>query len=347
MSLKYEVYRYTHIAYHTRRYIKSLRDLNCNVPKDLTVRLRIYSNSTTISDNDKVKLLLEQLSLDNEITESIKLVTIRYCTTKMKRSIIHSNISIVHNELRTGGHKFIITGSVEHMTVNIKLSINKYMYNKLRDQHIGTNEFDDDLVMFLLRNDSLMSSTFPNSASSMHCAIPDDLYKILYDTYHFSMELFASPINARSKVFCSGNPEIDRYFGSIGKLNCSNLDIIDYEGKSHVLEEGVYECNPPYVLELCDDVADSIIKKCKSGKYTFICCFPLWLKPIAHFHEVLDNTKYLKQKVILEPDKHIFKPGDNWVEGKDQSDINPTFGNTIYIISSDNKCPTFNYTQHL
>ena len=65
-------------------------------------------------------------------------------------------------------------------------------------------------------------------------------------------ECFASPLNAYFANFCSAFVDTDRWFGSRGSF-------FDFAPR-----EGSYECNPPFVDEVC------------------VCSLPLHSKSIFH-----------------------------------------------------------------
>lgn len=306
---------------------------NSKPPKDLATRLYMFSNSTDTTKDEKVKLINDMLGNDKRVNTLV----VDYVDKISKNSLYHekNRLTIEVERIKDDWH-FEITGFKDPRT-SIKLDLRNEAYDKLANRYSiinGKKMSTRILIKFLLSLDTLMSSLYKNSSSYMHCAIPDKLYLYLKKMFKFNIELFASPLNARTERFCSANPEIDKYFGSIGKIDCKTLDVITEKGERLYLAPGSYECNPPYVLEICDYIAKAMISLCEKGDYLFVCCFPLWEKPLADFHKILDGSKFLMHKYILKPNEHIFKPGNNFLPNISQSDIVPTFGNTIYIIGS-------------
>lgn len=306
---------------------------NSKPPKDLTTRLYMFANSTDTTKDEKFKLMSNMLGNDKRLDTLIN----DYIDKSSKKTPYHEkNRLTIEVERIKDDWRFRITGFKDPRT-SIKFDLRNEAFERLANRYSiinGKKMSTRILIKFLLSLDTLMSSLYKNSSSYMHCAIPDKLYLYLKKMFKFNIELFASPLNARTERFCSANPEIDKYFGSIGKIDCKTLDIITENGERQSLPPASYECNPPYVLELCDYVAKAMISLCEKGDYLFVCCFPLWEKPLANFHKILDNSKFLMHKYILKPNEHIFKPGNNFLPNITQDNIVPTFGNTIYIIGS-------------
>lgn len=306
---------------------------NSKPPKDLATRLYMFANSTTTTKDEKFKLMSDMLGNDKRLDMIIN----DYIDKSAKKTPYHEkNRLTVKVERLENDWQFKIVGFKDPRT-SIKFELRNEAFEKLAKRYSiinGKKMSTRILIKFLLSLDTLMSSLFKNSSTYMHCAIPDKLYNYLKKTFKFEIELFASPLNARSERFCSANPEIDKYFGSIGKIDCKTLDVITESGRRIPIPPGSYECNPPYVLEICDNVAKAMISLCEKGDYLFVCCFPLWEKPLADFHKILDNSKYLMHKYVLKPNEHVFKPGNNFLPNITQDNIVPNFGNTIYIIGS-------------
>ncbi len=68
---------------------------------------------------------------------------------------------------------------------------------------------------------------------------PESVFAALNREAGAEAECFASPLNAYFANFCSAFVDTDRWFGSRGSF-------FDFAPR-----EGSYECNPPFVDEVC------------------------------------------------------------------------------------------------
>ena len=119
-------------------------------------------------------------------------------------------------------------------------AVNAQALAKLRDAHAacsddgGSNDFDARLWLMLHRYASLFG---PRSGEGRgwQLATPPAAMAAMHADFGVCAELFASPLNSRTRRFCSAFPDTDAPFGSLG--NFFSADIRGIESA---------ECGPPY-----------------------------------------------------------------------------------------------------
>ena len=97
--------------------------------------------------------------------------------------------------------------------------------------------FRRDLARLLLRYKAIGGSGF-------QAALGGGTFAVLRTCFGTTMEMFASPLNARSSPFCSAFVDTDSAFGSLGSF----LDLRP--------ESGAFEANPPFVPLVIDAMCE-------------------------------------------------------------------------------------------
>ena len=92
----------------------------------------------------------------------------------------------------------------------------------------------------------------------MQAAIPPRVFETLEKRFDVRCELFASPLNAHFKEFCSASAMTDRAFGSLGNA-------FDFEPS-----EGSFECNPPFDEEIISRLAGHVERLLSRAKKTVV-----------------------------------------------------------------------------
>jgi len=119
-----------------------------------------------------------------------------------------------------------------------------------------------------------------------------------------SMELFASPLNARFDRFCSAAADVDAAFGSVGSFFSPSVDAL--------FESGAFHANPPYdaacVSRLLCRLEELLGRAARSmRRLTFVVVIPYW--PDKPCWQALAAATYTTAKVRVPQGEHGFFEG--------------------------------------
>ena len=124
----------------------------------------------------------------------------------------------------------------------------------------------------------------------------------LFFVFLVSLELFASPLNARWSPFCSAAHDVDAPFGSLGSSSDRRLD----------LSSGAYQANPPYdpplVQRLVERLEGLLGAACVQRKpLSFFVIIPYW--PEKPCWRQLAGSEHTTATLHLEQAAHGFIEG--------------------------------------
>lgn len=179
-----------------------------------------------------------------------------------------------------------------HTDISPKLYVPNIVKKKLKTRYLEYKKhnkvisFDDAVYILLLRYHTLDSG---NQQSGMPYLVRDK-----FKSLDYNFECFASSLNHHLKYYCSMFYDIEKIFMSLGFFQ--NITYI----------KGNYMANPPYELNLLNNLVDTVIKSCKSKqKITFMYGLPDWERFNAKFEflEKTKNSKYKKYQFKLPPFK--------------------------------------------
>ena len=131
----------------------------------------------------------------------------------------------------------------------------------------------------------------------MQAAIPPRVFETLEKRFDVHCELFASPLNAHFKEFCSASAMTDRAFGSLGNA-------FDFEPS-----EGSFECNPPFDEEIISRLAGHVERLLSRAKkpLSFFVVVPKWNDSRGWMR--LAKSVYCVSNTTLEAKEHAFVSG--------------------------------------
>jgi phosphorylated CTD-interacting factor 1 len=144
-------------------------------------------------------------------------------------------------------------------------------------------------------------------AGGMQAAVGYRVFDALARHHGAAFELFASPLNARFRSFCSASPDVDRAFGSVGSFFSPSLDPL--------LTVGAFQANPPYdppivaamarrmqVLLAAADGREGV-----GGALTFVVIIPYW--PDKPCWQALERSTSCSVHLRLPQAEHGFLEG--------------------------------------
>lgn len=170
------------------------------------------------------------------------------------------------------------------------LSVTKEQYLNLKKRYTGpVSQFNEYLAIILLRYKFL-------GGINNHLSIPPSIYHRL----GIQVELFGTPFNVTTPLYCSPFPDIEKNFGSQGSC-------VSYPLKSDV----IYAANPPYDVQIVKDMVDKFEKELTNLHNTTIyITIPLWKNDFPA-HDLLKKSVFLKDMCELDKDQfpfyHYFK----------------------------------------
>lgn len=170
------------------------------------------------------------------------------------------------------------------------LPITLNQYRNLKSRYRGSlKDLDEYISIILLRYRFL-------GGVNNHLSIPIHMIQKL----RIDVELFATPFNVYSSKYCSPFYDIEQYFGSYGSF-------MNYQ----LMSQQVYLANPPYDVQMIEDMALKFEKEMEGLKETTIyITIPLWKEDFPGY-DILMRNPYLKDhcelKKELFPFFHYFK----------------------------------------
>ena len=167
------------------------------------------------------------------------------------------------------------------------LSITKKQEFSLRERYVGPRGLFEQYVAILLLRYKFLGGL------NNHLSIPPSIYK----TLDVSVELFGSPLNVAMPRYCSPFPDIEKYFGSLGKFN--NISLTSNTN---------YAANPPYDVTLVCKMAEWInseMKRPDLKNVTIYIVLPLWKKDFPGY-DMLISSKWFRDKSELGREDYPF-----------------------------------------
>ncbi len=139
---------------------------------------------------------------------------------------------------------------------------------------------------------------------SLQWCVPPKVFTILHQQLNVNTELFASPMNRVSPMYCSLF-YIDRQFGALD--NFFNLD-------TQQTLEGSFEINPPFIDNLFIRSSKMVIDFLKQSQsqsldLLFIYIMPDWLD--SKGYQLLANSQYLIEEIVFNKNKHCYYQSSN------------------------------------
>lgn len=201
-----------------------------------------------------------------------------------------------------------------HSKIRIREPSLKDLYKQYKGQKDGNEdnmenkEFLQSVYLLLFRwhfCDSLICryDTTDGDAPGNQMALPFEVFDYLKDTFGLQCECFASPFNRDSKIetYCSQFIDTDKPFGSLGNF---------FE---YFPEEGVFECNPPFVEECMIQNIDHVsecLKRAESAHkaLTFFIIVPAW-KDDCESYEKTHNNEFFVLEIEMVKKEHFYRNG--------------------------------------
>ena len=189
---------------------------------------------------------------------------------------------------------------VELTCGKVTLELNLRHYETLKTRWRGDARRDEDgfhraVFCVVARYATLQGTHY--KAGNMQAAIPSRVFETLEKRFDVRCELFASPLNAHFKEFCSASAMTDRAFGSLGNA-------FDFEPS-----EGSFECNPPFDEEIISRLAGHVERLLSRAKkpLSFFVVVPLWHDSRGWMR--LAKSVYCVSNTTLEAKEHAFVSG--------------------------------------
>jgi hypothetical protein len=229
--------------------------------------MSVYKNV----DEKKANEIEKELDLVSEFKKAIK----KLCDMDDKKIKIQKKIKDGKVFYKSGIYKDYIPISVFDRLKK------RYLEYKSKNKH----EYSLDYLIFtlLLRYKALDSG-------GNQWGMPFTIRQ-RFKTVGFDFECFASAFNHYYKYYCSMFYDIEKYFMSIGSFN--NVNFI----------KGAYMANPPYEMQLLNNMVDKMHNSCKSNKdVLFMFGLPDWSRydDDIYFIDRANKSKYYKWHIKFE-----------------------------------------------
>lgn len=209
----------------------------------------------------------------------------------------------------------LLRGALER--VDLEFLVSDIHYMKLRElyRQSAGKAVDREmrhfkaLLFILLRRYHTFFGIDRFEGTSFHAAAPEWFFRCLSKRLGVTQECFASPLNCFYAQFCSAFPDVDPFFGSRGSFfDC-------------VIEEGAFQCGPPYTAEVMDRTALRIVQtleRCDAAERAdgrrrpvlFVINVPEWRTPPAEYHLALEASAYTRYHFCAPGGKHFYVCGD-------------------------------------
>eukprot|EP01063_Lacrimia_lanifica_P037504 TRINITY_DN7719_c0_g2_i1.p1 TRINITY_DN7719_c0_g2~~TRINITY_DN7719_c0_g2_i1.p1 ORF type:complete len:450 (+),score=133.79 TRINITY_DN7719_c0_g2_i1:261-1610(+) len=192
-------------------------------------------------------------------------------------------------------------------------ALEKPVYAKLVERYTGPEEERDAAVLWVaLRYDRLTAGR-----SGLQDAIPPPVMDVLARRLAVSGEIFASPLNCLSPVFCSLYPDSDCVFGSVG------------DAFRFAPTEGSFEANPPFTESLLTKMAAHFLALLDASEarrekqaaaeggdegdgarpLAFTIIIPEWTDPIPAAVEAVRASRHLRADFTVPKAEHAYCDG--------------------------------------
>ena len=243
----------------------------------------------------------------------------------------HISVQFNNNEVMVQCHddRFNDTITIQHIHYD-KL----HTLYQLQQHH--SNDFHTKLYLLIRRYSSVFDGIEAYEGSAMHAAVPESSFQQLTDNFTITQELFASPLNCYYKQFCSAFIDTDYYFGSYGSFfDC-------------VIVGGSYECNPPFVLEVMNNVANKLIDLLSNTQQplSIVIYVPYWNSPPAEYITKLSTTTYLQYHCIINDSQHQYVQGQQHQGTTDTRYFKAAHDTALYIIQNNAGTIKYPVTEH-
>lgn len=245
-----------------------------------------------LPSEDDIKSLERDLIEDFKDRSTIR--NIKYTFEKVYRDGIEISYII---KPRIPGLKMIYLPIQRYITLNKSYMNFNNVINVINNtQDIITSNgnliYFDKLVCLMLLRYSILGT------ENQHLSVPPFLMR----NFLVNVELFGTPINTSSKIFCSPFNDVEKYFGSQGSFFKYNFE-----------SNKIYAFNPPYVEEIMNRGAKYMIEKLeKLENFIVFCHMPVWDSKSQRENnfedfgmnfeafETLTSSKFYRSKAILE-----------------------------------------------
>jgi len=167
-------------------------------------------------------------------------------------------------------------------------------YAKLTALHgrFGEGPMDERIFCVVTRYEALRGA-------GSQCAVPGACFEALRTHLGNTVECFASPLNCRFERYFSAFPLLERSFGSLGSF------FEDWE----TIEEGSFECNPPFVPEVMAFALTTIETLLgKKGALSFLVVVPDW-GGSQSTAESCRASPFIRAHVTILASDHVFVDG--------------------------------------
>jgi hypothetical protein len=184
------------------------------------------------------------------------------------------------------------------------------------------------LAALLLRYQSLLPG-------GQQWAVPLHVYSYLADSFHVTVEGFATPLNARCTLldptrypgqrYCSLFPDTDAPYGSLGSFFTTSL-----YGLS------VY-CNPPFTPSVLQDTARYVNKACldaRDRQVRFFVVVPEWKD--ADWYLALQTSAYLAYETTFARGTHGYVD----TNASPEVSIPASFSTHLFVLAANVPVPT-------
>lgn len=185
------------------------------------------------------------------------------------------SIELINNSKETISYSCVDGRRVTYKVGIKKFLIPKEIFLKLKAECLFSN-YEVRILILLIRYRCLSI----NDDLSYQLAVTEEKWDRYDRKYHIDHELFASPINCKSKSYCSLF-DIDNWFGSLGNYKDNILKLT-----------GMIECNPPFTELIHSQMTDLIFKRlAKEEPAGFVVFVANWSD--SHSYQKMKNSPYL------------------------------------------------------
>ena len=202
---------------------------------------------------------------------------------KLKKDQHLFNVRVKWNDKEV----FIIASSNDErgLFYTYNYNVPETLYKKLYDSCIIKDKFLELTTALMIRYDTIYSL-------NQQLGVIPVFYKALYKKQKFT-EMYASALNHVSDKYHSLFYDIEKYFGSLGK--------IDNETE---LTDNFYVVNPPYDEDILNNTSNIILSKLEKQNIKFLVIYPSWnnLKAI----DILVKSKYITYLEKIPKKRAIF-----------------------------------------
>jgi len=246
---------------------------------DLT---QFFNDLLYVSKTKNKKLLINNLrkfNLQKKFKDIInKLRKYKLSDSKIQFSIKKTNNNFIYELYTSADTSADKTTSIMYKKkIQLPINIHQKLIKQYQAMKTKTMKFNVEhiILIMLIRYYCILESG--NNQMSL------DFNKVFGDGKIISqMELFASPLNANTKLYCSMFYDIDRYFGSYGSFY--NIE----------LHEGSYNINPPFREDIMEKMSLRLMASLhtKNTNLRYYITIPAWFKNESKAYRTLRKSKF-------------------------------------------------------